>query len=84
MSDTAQIILAVVGTGVTLLGILASLLVSQFRIQRQDIATIRQDIDNRHKEGRQDMAEIRQELRALHARIDNLYQALFSHKDPAA
>ena len=30
------------------------------------------------------MAEIRQELRALHARIDNLYQALFSHKDPAA
>ena len=84
MSDTAQIILAVVGTGVTLLGILAGLLVSQFRIQRQDIATIRQDIDNRHKEGRQDMAEIRQELRALHARIDNLYQALFSHKDPAA
>ena len=72
MSDTAQIILAVVGTGVTLLGILAGLLVSQFRIQRQDIATIRQDIDNRHKEGRQDMAEIRQELRALHARIDNL------------
>ena len=84
MSDTAQIILAVVGTGVTQLGILAGLLVSQFRIQRQDIATIRQDIDNRHKEGRQDMAEIRQELRALHARIDNLYQALFSHKDPAA
>ena len=84
MSDTAQIILAVVGTGVTLSGVLAGLLVSQFRIQRQDIATIRQDIDNRHKEGRQDMAEIRQELRALHARIDNLYQALFSHKDPAA
>ena len=52
MSDTAQIILAVVGTGVTQLGILAGLLVSQFRIQRQDIATIRQDIDNRHKEGR--------------------------------
>ena len=84
MSDTAQIILAVVGTGVTLSGILAGLLVFQFRIQRQDIATIRQDIDNRHKEGRQDMAEIRQELHALHARIDNLYQALFSHKDPAA
>ena len=84
MSDTAQIIVAVIGTGITLLGILAGLLLFQFRIQRQDIATIRQDIDSRHKEGRQDMAEIRQELRALHARIDNLYQALFSHKDPAA
>ena len=84
MSDTAQIIVAVIGTGITLLGILVGLLLFQFRIQRQDIATIRQDIDSRHKEGRQDMAEIRQELRALHARIDNLYQALFSHKDPAA
>ena len=30
------------------------------------------------------MAEIRQELRALNSRIDALYQALFSHKDPAA
>ena len=48
------------------------------------IASIRQDVDSRHKDLRQDLAEIRQELRALHARIDALYQALFSRKDPAA
>ena len=81
MSDTAQIILAVVGTGITLLGIQTGLLVSLFRI-------LRQDVDSRHKDLRQDLAELRQEMRAdiasLNARIDNLYQALFSHKDPAA
>ncbi len=95
MSDTTQIILAVIGTGITLLGILVSLLVSLFRIQRQDLAAFRQDIDSRYRESRQDMtafrqelAALRQELRtdiaALHSRIDALYQALFSHKDPAA
>ena len=73
MSDTAQIILAVIATGVTLLGILVGLLVSLFRILRLDINSIRQD-----------MAEIRQDVRALHSRIDALYQALFTHKDPAA
>ena len=79
MSDTAQIIVAVVGTGITLLGILTGLLVSLFRI-------LRQDVDSRHKDLRQNLAELRQEMRAgtLNARIDNLYQALFSHKDPAA
>ena len=66
MSDTTQIILTVIATGVTLLGILAGLLVSLFRIQRED------------------SAEIRQEIRALHSRIDALYQALFNRKDPAA
>ena len=40
MSDTTQIILAVIGTGVTLLGILVGLLVSLFRILRQDIKEI--------------------------------------------
>ena len=44
MSDTAQIILAVIGTGVTLLGILVGLLVSLFRLLRQDLASLRQDI----------------------------------------
>ena len=73
MSDTAQIILAVIATGVTLLGILVGLLVSLFRILRLDINSIRQE-----------MAEIRQVVRALHSRIDALYQALFTHKDPAA
>ena len=45
-------------------------------------------IDSRHKDIRQDMAGLRQELRAeiaaINNRIDNLFQALFSHKDPAA
>ena len=41
-------------------------------------------VDSRHKDLRQDLSEIRQELRALHSRIDALYQALFSRKDPAA
>ena len=33
---------------------------------------------------RQEMAEIRQDVRSLHSRIDNLYQALFRHKAPVA
>ncbi len=73
MSDTAQIILAVIGTGVTLLGILAGLLVTLFRILRLDINSIRLE-----------MAKIRQDVRALNTRIDALYQALFSRKAPAA
>ncbi len=81
MSDTAQIILAVIGTGITLLGILAWLLLSLFR-------GLCQDLDSRHKDLRQDLAELRQEVRAdiasLNSRIDNLYQALFSRKDPVA
>ena len=81
MSDTTQIILAVVGTGATLLSILAGLLLFVFRIQRQDLAAFRTEI-------RADISALRQEMHtdigALHARIDNLYQALFKHKDPAA
>ena len=66
MSDTAQIILAVIGTGVALLGVLVA-----FRQEvRADIAALRQ--------------EMRTDIGALNARIDNLYQALFSRKDPAA
>ena len=45
-------------------------------------------IDSRHKDTHQDTAALRQEMRAgieaLNSRIDALYQALFSHKDPAA
>ena len=77
MSDTAQIILAVIGTGITLLGILVGLLVSLFRIQRLDLAALRQDLVALRQEMRTDIA-------ALNSRIDNLYQALFSHKDSAA
>jgi uncharacterized membrane protein YgaE (UPF0421/DUF939 family) len=73
MSDTTQIIVTVIGTGVALLAVLVA-----FRQEvRTDIAGLRQE-----------MAALRQELRtdiaALHNRIDNLYQALFSRKDPAA
>ena len=71
--DTIAIIVAILGVGLALW---------------RSIATIRQDIDSRYKELRQDMAEFRaetrQELRSLNSRIDALYQALFSHKDPAA
>ena len=73
MSDTAQIILAVIGTGITLLGILVGLVLALWRA-----------MDSRHKDLSQAIAEMRQDVRALHTRIDNLYQALFSHKDPAA
>jgi hypothetical protein len=45
MSDTTQIILAVIGTGVTLLGVLVGLLVSLFHILRQDIKEIDARID---------------------------------------
>ncbi len=77
MSDTAQIILAVIGTGVTLLGVLVGLLVFLFRIQRQDLAALRQDLASLRQELRTDIA-------ALHARIDALYLSLFSHRNPAA
>ncbi len=81
MSDTAQIILAVIGTGVTLLGILVGLLVFLFRLQRQDLTALRQDM-------RADIAALNSRIDTLDARftsrIDALYQALFSHKDPAA
>lgn len=77
MSDTSQIILTIIGTGVALLGILASLI---YRLDSR--------IDSLRQEMRADVAALRQELRtdigALHARIDALYQALFNHKDPAA
>jgi len=66
MSDTGQIIIAVIGTGVALLAVLVA-----FRQEvRADIAALRQ--------------EMRTDIGALNARIDNLYQALFSRKDPAA
>ena len=77
MSDTAQIILAVIGMGITLLGILAGLLVSLFRILRQDIKETNGRIDA--LDNRIDAMEGR-----LNSRIDALYQALFSHRDPAA
>ena len=77
MSDTTQIILAVIGTGITLLGILVGLLVSLFRILRQDIKETNARIDA--LDNRIDVMEGR-----LNSRIDALYPALFSHKDPAA
>lgn len=95
MSDTTQIILAVIGTGVTLLGILVGFLASLFRIQRQDMAALRQDIKETNARiesvasalnSRIDALrqEMRTDIAALHSRIDALYQALFNHKDPAA
>lgn len=68
-TDTIAIVVAILGVGLGLW---------------RAIASIRQDVDSRHKDLRQGLSEIRQELRALHARIDALYQALFSRKVPAA
>ena len=89
MGDTTQIILTVIATGVTLLGILAGLLVSLFRIQREDLAALRQDIketnariDSTGSTLNARLDALRQEMRtdiaALHSRIDALYQALFN------
>ena len=90
-TDTIAIIVAILGVGLALW---------------RAIASIRQDVDSRHKDIRQDvgslrqdLAELRQEMRAdiaalnsridtldsrFTSRIDALYQALFSHKNPAA
>lgn len=72
-TDTVAIIVAVVGTGLALWRAIASI--------RQDVIVLRQEV-------RADIAALRQEIRseiaAVNNRIDNLYQALFSRKDPAA
>ena len=81
MSDTTPVILAVVGTGITLLGVLVGLLVSLFRMLRQDLKETNARIDT--MEGRLN-ARIESAATGLNSRIDALYQALFSHKDPAA
>ena len=82
--DTIAIIVAILGVGLALW---------------RAIGTIRHEADSRHKNLRQDLAELRQEMRAdiaalnsridtldarFTSRIDALYQALFTHKDPAA
>jgi len=79
-TDTIAIIVAIVGVGLGLWRAIATI--------RQDVTTLRQEVRADIAGLRQDMAALRQEMRtdigALHSRIDNLYQALFSHKDPAA
>lgn len=86
MSDTNQVILAVVGTGITLLGILVGLLVFQFRILRQDIKETNSRIDSAAGALNARIDSLRQEMRtdiaALHARIDSLRQEM--HTDIAA
>lgn len=73
MSDTTQIILAVIGTGVALLGVLVA-----FRQEvRSDIAALRQEI-------RTDIGALNARIDGVNSRMDALYQALFSRKDPAA
>ena len=71
--DTIAIIVAILGVGLGLWRAIATI--------RQDVTTLRQEV-------RADIAGLRQEMRtdiaALHGRIDALYQALFSRKDPAA
>ena len=88
MSDTSQIILAVIGTGITLLGILAGLLVSLFRILRQDIKETTARIDGLEGRLNARIDALDKRIDTLDARftarIDALYQALFSHKNPAA
>ena len=88
MSDTAQIILAVIGTGVTLLGILAGLLLALFRLLRQDIKETNTRIDALEGRLNARIDALDKRIDTLDARftsrIDALYQALFSRKDPAA
>ena len=88
MSDTAQIIVAVIGTGITLLGILVGLLVSLFRILRQDIKETNARIDGLEGRLNARIDALDKRIDTLDARftarIDALYQALFSHKNPAA
>ena len=76
MSDTTPVILAVVGTGITLLGVLAGLLLFLFRMLRQDMAVVRQDVDSRHKDLRQDMATLHQDIKETNSRIDALRQEM--------
>ena len=77
---TIAIIVAILGVGLGLWRAIATI--------RQDVTTLRQEVRADIAGLRQEMAALRQEMRtdiaALHSRIDNLYQALFSHKDPAA
>ncbi len=75
-TDTIAIIVAILGGGLGLWRAIATI--------RQDLTTLRQEVRADIAGLRQEMAEIRQDVRSLHFRIDNLYQALFSHKDPAA
>lgn len=87
-TDTVAIIVAVggtvVGTGLALWRVIAGI--------RQDVIILRQevraDIAALRQEVRADITAFRQEVRgeiaAVNNRIDNLYQALFSRKDPAA
>lgn len=73
MSDTTQIILAVIGTGVALLGFL-------WRVDAR-MGAMEHRLNSRIDALRQ---ELRTDISALHSRIDALYQALFNRKDPAA
>jgi predicted nucleic acid-binding Zn-ribbon protein len=79
-TDTIAIIVAILGVGLGLWRAVATI--------RQDVTALRQEVRGDIAGLRQEMAALRQELRtdiaALHSRIDNLYQALFSRKDPAA
>ena len=80
MSDTTPVILAVIGTGVTLLGVLAGLLVFLFRTLRLDMAALRQDI--KETNARIDSstvglnARIDSSVGSLNARIDSLRQEM--------
>ncbi len=84
MNDTTQIILAIIGTGVAVLGFLwrldARMGAMEHRLNSRidsTASTLNARLDALRQEMRTDIA-------ALHSRIDNLYQALFNHKDPAA
>ena len=72
-TDTIAIIVAILGVGFALWRAIASI--------RQDITALRQEV-------RADIAALTSRIDTLAARftsrIDALYQALFSHKDPAA
>ena len=87
-TDTIAIIVAILGVGLALWRAINS----RHKEIRQDMAALRQEIRQDmaafRQEMRADIAALRQEVRAeiaaINNRIDNLYQALFSHKDSAA
>ena len=88
MNDLNTITTTIVTTALTLAGLQITILVLLFRWLRQDIKETNTRIDSLEEKINSRIEALRQEMRtdigALHSRIDNLYQALFNHKDPAA
>lgn len=66
MSDTSTILLAIVGTGISLLTVLVPLLVFLFRWLRQDVQALRQEV-------RQDIRDVNSRIDVVNSRIDSFF-----------